>query len=144
MDTAPRRHLEAIRDTTLDLHRVLMHEARIDHELLSGPIPSAGAFLQMLAYDPHFAWLRTLSGLVASMDETLDIDALSAAQVEVVRDEVRRALTEPSFAAHYLPRLQASADVVIAHGALQRALDRSGLSGHYGKTQVERVVEAES
>lgn len=132
MDNSPRDLIASFRDAVLELHRVLMHEARVDHELLSGPIASPGALLQLLVSDPHFAWLRTLSSLVAAIDERVDEETLTTASVRETHDEIERALSAPEFSVHYLPRLQRSAEVVLAHGALRRAL------GRYGNTQVEK------
>ena len=125
--TDDRRKLADTRKALLALHRVLIGSERAVYERSAGAIPSAGAFLQLLANDPWFAWLRPLSTLIVEIDEAF-------ASKEPVTDEAIRTLLEASraliapdengegFGRYYAEAMQRDADVVIAHGDVMRAL----------------------
>lgn len=63
--------LKAVRDGLLKLHLELIGSERAVYEKSAGPIPSPGAFLQLLAHDPWFEWLRPFSTLIAEIDGAL-------------------------------------------------------------------------
>src|SRR5881394_1206041 len=71
-EDAARKHLQALRDALLKLHKALIDSERIGYEQTFGPITSPANFLRLLTQDPWFAWLRPLSGFITSLDETLD------------------------------------------------------------------------
>src|SRR5438105_3679912 len=67
---------ERLRDLSrrlLLLHKVLLERERDAYEQRHGAIPS-GALLGLLLDDEAFAWLRSLSGLIAEIDELVDTD----------------------------------------------------------------------
>ncbi len=76
--------IDALHARLLELHKTLMDGARAEYERENGPIPNAGAFLQLLINHDDFAWLRPLSGLLVELDDPkLTPDAASAkAKVE--------------------------------------------------------------
>ena len=131
MNTDPtsvdRRKLADTRKALLALHRALIGSERAVYERSAGAIPSAGAFLQLLANDPWFAWLRPLSTLIVEIDEAF-------ASKEPVTDETFRTLLDASrqliapneqgdgFGRHYAEAMQRDPEVVIAHGDVMRAL----------------------
>src|SRR5881397_3982032 len=65
---------ERLRDLSarlMKLHRALLDRERRRYEDRRGSIPS-GELLQVVITDPQFAWLRSLSAMVAEIDATVD------------------------------------------------------------------------
>jgi hypothetical protein len=111
-----------------DLHRTLMDSALGTYERDVAPVGGPGQKLQLLMYDPAFRWMRTLSGLMADIDELIDSGFLSPLDAAAVRDEVSRLITpvegdESEFAARYLEMLQDHPSVVMSHAKVRRALN---------------------
>ncbi|MBX3231744.1 MAG: hypothetical protein KIT84_42635 [Labilithrix sp.] len=111
------------RHTLLDLHKTLLDEVRIDYEREHGRVEGAGALLQLVVSDPAFAWLRPLSQLIVALDE-----GASEGQPKSVRAMFERLVQKDDrFAAPYQAKLQASADVLVAHGKATRAVAALGI-----------------
>ena len=53
----------------LELHRTLLALVRAEYEKEHGPIPNAGAMLQLVIGHDAFAWLRPLSRLLVDLDD---------------------------------------------------------------------------
>lgn len=125
----PRKELQAISHVLLNLHRSLVASEEVAYEKRHGKIAGPGALLQLLLTDPAFAWLRPMSTLIATLDETLDDKSaiIDLAMLADVRDTLNRWISDlgdgNEFAAHYLKILQINPDVVIAHAALRARLD---------------------
>ncbi len=69
-----REHLRELASALLDLHRALLDQQRLQHERDRGPVGGSGELLHLAAYDPEFAWLRTLSLLIVDLDGLLAED----------------------------------------------------------------------
>jgi len=111
-----------LRSALLELHRELLHAQRLKAERFSGRM-SASETLQAATEDLRFAWLRTLSELIA------DLDAGGADDAEwndAVIARARQLLAPPdgetSFGRQYLRALQEHPEVVMAHSAVVAAL----------------------
>lgn len=117
-----------------DLHRTLLEVERIDYERLHGRL-SDGAFLDVVIKDPDFAWLGALTTLIVCLDELH-----AGAQGEVLGTDcfaqIRKLLTPAAgggeFNRKYEVILQRSPEVVVAHGAVMRALQDAQPRGAYG------------
>ena len=110
-----------------ELHRTLMNSVLGTYERDVAPVGGPGQKLQLLMYDPEFRWMRTLSGLMADIDELIDSGLLSPVDAAAVRDEVSRLITpvegdESEFASRYLAILQSDPSVVMAHAKVRRSL----------------------
>ena len=57
----------------LRLHKSLLEETKADYEAQNGAIASSNHYLQLVIDDPHFAWLRKLSSLIALLDESVSL-----------------------------------------------------------------------
>jgi hypothetical protein len=66
------RELNEIRHGLLTLHKTLLDTQRLWYEKEHGRLEGGGQMLQLLAYDPAFAWLRLFSALIVEIDEKLD------------------------------------------------------------------------
>jgi hypothetical protein len=117
----PRRHLIDLSHALCELHRALVASVQLGFERLHGRVPGRGALLELVLHDPLFAWLRPLSALIASIDERLETD-VDGATLALARRAVEGVLAAGDFADRYRVLLQEDAAVVMAHGALRRAL----------------------
>src|SRR6478609_1271776 len=70
--TSEIQQLNDLRHGLLALHKTLLDRQRLWYEREHGRLESGGQMLQLLAYDPAFAWLRVLSALIVQIDERLD------------------------------------------------------------------------
>jgi hypothetical protein len=121
------RSLRELRDALLALHKTLIESEREAYEAVFGAIPSPNKFLQLLIGDPWFAWLRSVSELIALIDEALDgkeplTPEAAKALVTQVRTLLRASDEGVGFAKQYYDALQRDADVVLAHGDVQKLL----------------------
>ena len=121
---------EKLASALRELHRALLERARRDYERDRGIAINPGQLLQLLATDPYFAWLRSLSELMVDIDMLRDagpalMDELSSA----VRPTVEHFLSPPktapatgSFAERYWPYLQDDPHVAMAHAGVKQAI----------------------
>src|SRR2546427_1733339 len=122
---------ERLRDLSarlMKLHRALLDRERRRYEDRRGSIPS-GELLQVVITDPQFAWLRSLSVMVAEIDATVDAgDPMTEETVARMFQGAYRLLKaggDSKFQLKYLDALQDSPDVVMAHAEVSRVLPAS-------------------
>jgi len=114
----------ALRTPLLDLHRALSDSERIVYERSAGAIPSQGAFLQLLAHDPWFEWLRPLSSLIAETDAalnargTVEDDHTLPSLLRQIRSLLAPDENGDGFPRFYHDAIQNNPAVLIAHGAV--------------------------
>lgn len=70
---ATRANLKNLSKAMLNLHKTLLDAAKADYEAKNGAIASVNHYFQLVVDDPHFAWLRKISSLVALIDEAVSI-----------------------------------------------------------------------
>jgi hypothetical protein len=115
-----RQTLKALSKALLRLHKTLLDAAKIEYEAKFGAINGVNEYLQLVLDDPHFAWLRKISALIALVDEAVSIrrtasepDALALlAEARVLlnfEDE------NEAFNDKFQTALQKNADAVINH-----------------------------
>src|SRR5688572_17377752 len=122
-----RTRLRDLRTRLLNLHKVLLDDARAAYEMDRGRIASNANLLQLVINDPWFAWLHPLSELVVRIDETIEADAPAtesdgAALVEQVERLLAPAEKGETFARRYFEALQRQPSVVLAHADVRRVL----------------------
>ncbi len=109
------------------LHALLMDRERRAYERRRGPVGSR-QLLELLLHDEHFAWLRSLSTLMARIDELVDADELlTARDIEDALGETYRLLKSGEsgvFQDKYRAALQESPDVVMTHAGISEVLRR--------------------
>src|SRR3954449_651233 len=89
-----RARLRELRAKLLQLHKVLLDDARAAYEMDRGRVPSNASLLQLVINDPWFAWLHSLSELVVRIDETIDTDSPATdADAAALINEVEKLLT---------------------------------------------------
>ena len=66
-------NLKNLSKAMLRLHKTLLDAAKIDYEAKNGRITSVNLYFQLVIDDPHFAWLRKISALIALIDEAVSV-----------------------------------------------------------------------
>jgi catechol 2,3-dioxygenase len=127
MSEANRSRLRDLRGKLLQLHKVLLDDARASYEMDRGRVPSSATLLQLVINDPWFAWLHALSELVVRIDQTVEPDSPAAdADAAALIDQVERLLTASEdgegFQRRYFDALQRQPAVVMAHADVRRAI----------------------
>lgn len=89
-----------------ELHRTLMERAQRDYERENRLVSNPGEFLQLLATDPYFEWLRGLSELMVDIDVVRDtepplVDEMSAPVRAAVEHFISAPKTPQSASAHF-------------------------------------------
>ena len=109
----------------LRLHGVLLDRERRAYEDRHGSIASR-ELLHLLLHDAQFSWLRSLSSMIAKIDEVVDADEpLPPQSVQSAFREAYRLLKSGAggdFQDKYHLALQDSPDVIMAHAAVSRVL----------------------
>lgn len=118
-----RDRLRELSTRLLRLHRLLLDGERLAYETRHGSV-AAGDLFRLVLDDPQFAWLRSLSALIARIDAAIDAeDALGSHDVDAAFREVYRLLKGGEggyFQVKYHEALQRSPDVVMAHAAVSK------------------------
>lgn len=118
-----RDRLRELSERLLRLHRILLDDERLTYEQRHGVV-AAGDLFRLVLDDPQFAWLRSLSALIARIDAAIDADdPLASADVDAAFREVYRLLkggAAGEFQTKYHDALQRSPDVVMAHAAVSK------------------------
>ena len=71
MNDADRALLGELRRLLLQLHKTLIDWQRADYEQTHGRLQTT-QLMNVIFNDPSFAWLRSMSGLIVRIDETLE------------------------------------------------------------------------
>jgi hypothetical protein len=113
------------------LHHALLQRARADYEREHASEVSPGELLMLATRDPGFAWLRSLSEMMADIDD-LQEQPEAAQDRELhagIRAAVEALLTPPAegdaatpFAQRYWQHLHEDPAVTMAHAAVKQAL----------------------
>ncbi|MBX3743590.1 MAG: hypothetical protein KF712_21570 [Akkermansiaceae bacterium] len=120
--------LKAARNGLLKLHRELITSERAVYEHAAGPIPSAGAFLQLLAHDPWFEWLQPFTRLIARIDDALfdKKEPITDERAEALKGEIRALLEadakDGGFGTTYAETLRRDPHVLATHAEVRRVL----------------------
>jgi hypothetical protein len=102
----------------IEQHKLLLDRERSEYEKTHGSIAGPGPFLALVRGDPHFAWLKQISGLVVAIDEALSrrstADQTVADALLVQAREMMRPREHGSdFQVRYYSAIQESPDIVI-------------------------------
>lgn len=90
MSEETRELMDSLSTSLLKLHKLLLDDAKTEYEAAHGPITSVNAYFQLVLDDPHFAWLRKLSSLVALIDEATTLKRLAVEEdAQGLLDEVK-------------------------------------------------------
>jgi hypothetical protein len=73
LNDATRQRLKGLSKAMLRLHKILLDASKIEYEAKNGPIANVNHYFQLVIDDPHFAWLRKISSLIALIDEAVSV-----------------------------------------------------------------------
>ena len=125
----PERILTDLRNTLLELHKILVDSERAVYERDVEKVRTPGQMLGLLMDDPWFAWLRHLSRLVVAIDERMD-DKQHPLEPEEAKAFLTRARTLLTPAEHgngferrYFEAMQRDPAVVLGHAATSRIIN---------------------
>jgi hypothetical protein len=118
MTDAERALLLELRNLLLQLHKTLIDWQRNDYERVHGRLQTT-QLLNVLFNDESFAWLRSMSGLIVRIDETLaaktpEAETGTGPLVAGARELVSPEAGTP-YAQRYHAALQELPDAVLAH-----------------------------
>lgn len=118
MIDADRALLVELRRLLLELHKTLIDWQRTDYERVHGRLQTT-QLLSILFNDPSFAWLRSMSGLIVRIDETLVAKTPDAETGTGPLVAQARELIAPDggsdYGQKYYAALQELPDAVLAH-----------------------------
>jgi hypothetical protein len=126
------RQLNQLRHGLLALHKTLLDAERRRYEREHGRVEDGGPMLQLLAYDPSFAWLRVFSAFIVQIDERVDDKEhpITSDQAKQLLAEARGLLAghegSEEFQRNLAQALQDHPDVVIAHSKALQGLASGG------------------
>ena len=126
MNDGERALLAELRRLLLQLHKILIDWQRADYERVHGRLQTT-QLLTIMFNDQEFAWLRSMSGLIVRIDETLEPSPRPSSPAAEPRAEVgtgplvagARELIAPepgsAYASRYHAALQELPEAVLAH-----------------------------
>lgn len=122
------QQLNELRHALLALHKTLLDRQRLWYEKEHGRLEGGGQMLQLVAFDPAFAWLRVLSAFIVQIDEQIEdtetpFTSDSAAKlIQEARGLFTGREGGETFQQNYSRALQESPDAVIAQSKVARIL----------------------
>ncbi len=119
-------YLGGISSALATIHKMIVENEFEDIEKRDGFKIGAAGRLQLLLTDPEFVWLRSMSQLMAFVDEAyFQKESITDQQVEVVMTRVQDLLLRQSnsdFSNRYRRLLVTVPDLIIQHGHLKLAI----------------------
>jgi hypothetical protein len=119
MNDSERALLVELRRLLLQLHKTLIDWQRAEYEGVHGRLQTT-QLLNVMFNDPAFAWLRSMSGLIVRIDETLEAKppksepSETGPLVAATRDLIAPEAGSP-YAQRYHAALQELPEAVLAH-----------------------------
>ncbi len=114
--------LRDLRARLTRLHKMLLDDERARYEVTHGPV-AGPALLQLVLHHEQFAWMRSLSAMIAAIDEAFDeteapLDDITVDGFFRAAHALLRSGGDSPFETKYRETLQRSPDVVMAHAAV--------------------------
>lgn len=115
-----RSSLKSLSRAFLNLHKILLDGAKAEYEAANGKIPNANVYLSLVLDDPHFAWLRKISSLIALIDEAASVRRpATEADAQSLREQAKMILnfedSDNDFNDRFQSALQKNPDAVVSH-----------------------------
>jgi hypothetical protein len=138
----PPGFVEELRHSLLDLHKALLDAQQIRYEREHGRVRSSGELLGLVLEHPAFAWLRSLSALIARLDEWIeDKEEASAedlaAMIQALRSLIESGGKDLGFNKPYWEIANEVPEVLVSHVKLWR-LTQPAIVGADPKRPAER------
>ena len=115
-----RQKLKGLSKAFLSLHKILLEKTKAEYEAKNGAINGANQYLQLVIDDPHFAWLRKFSSLIALIDEATSLRRpASETDAQALLNEAKILLNfedgDEDFNDKLQTALQNNPDAVVSH-----------------------------
>jgi hypothetical protein len=112
--------LKTLSKAMLRLHKTLLDGAKVEYEVKHGRITSVNHYFQLVLDDPHFAWLRKMSSLIALIDEAVSIRRPATEKEALALFKEARILlnfedADTDFNNKFQSALQGNADAVLSY-----------------------------
>lgn len=110
-----------LRHTLLELHKAMLDAQRIEYERAFGRIETSGEFLGLVLNHPEFEWIRSLSALMAQLDEWAEggddsTDQALEGIVDALRALIKRDCgSSVAFSTRYWKMVNDEPNVTVAH-----------------------------
>jgi hypothetical protein len=119
--------LRGVRDRLLELHKVLLDYQKGLYEADHGKIENPNVYYNLVVNDAAFAWLRTLSALVVSVDELLESkEGVGEEKAKQIADYVKKLLsgqgTDSAFTQNYTLAVHANPTIAGHHADVMAQL----------------------
>ena len=116
----------------IEQHKLLLDRERDVYQKIHGPIAGPGPWLTLVIEDPHFAWLKQISGLVVAIDEALSPRStadqfLADALIKQAREMMRPGEQGSEFQTRYYNAIQESPDIVILQCRIEQLINTAGM-----------------
>ena len=112
--------LKILREQLLQLHKALLDHQKVGYEAKHGLISNPNLYYQLVISHESFAWLKTLSALIVSIDELLESkDGVPEEKAKQIITYTQKLLTEQSgtsvFSTNYQTAVQNNPEVSTLH-----------------------------
>jgi len=129
LNDATRANLKDLSKAMLRLHKTLLDAAKIEYETKNGRIANVNQYFQLVIDDPHFAWLRKISSLIALIDEAVSVRRpATEAEAQGLFNEAKLLLnfqdSDSDFNDKFQTALQTNADAVLNYNDSIRFVNR--------------------
>jgi hypothetical protein len=117
MNDADRALLVELRRRLLQLHKLLIDWQRVEYERTHGRLQTT-QLLHVMFNDAEFAWLRSMSGLIVRIDESLDAKPPEVIETGPLMAQARELVAPEAgspYAMRYHAAMQELPDVILAH-----------------------------
>jgi hypothetical protein len=92
---AQREKLDGLAQELRQLHTALLDIVKADFEKLNGKTKGPFHMFQLVTQDPFFQWLRPLSGMMSTLDESIDEKRLLLPdEIQQLRDGITHLLRQ--------------------------------------------------
>ena len=123
-----RQKLKKLSGAFLRLHKILLENEKAKYEAANGAIPNPNVYLSLVIDDPHFAWLRKISSLIALFDEATSVRRpASETEANALLNEAKILLNfqdgEEDFNNKFQTALQENKDAVLSYNEVLNFVD---------------------
>ncbi|MBL8031617.1 MAG: hypothetical protein JNK33_04825, partial [Candidatus Doudnabacteria bacterium] len=109
------------------LHKALLEYQKRTYETTNGPVQNPNHYYQLVVSDESFAWLKTLSALVVSIDELLESkETKTEAEIDQIAQYTKNILTTTggngAFGTNYTEALKKDDAVAALHANVMKLI----------------------
>ena len=119
--------LQKVQSALMQVHRNLIGSLKSDREQILGHSISPVDWLQMMITQAEYAWLKTLSGLMADFDALIDNHEVTEKELQIAQQELgklflRSSIHADDFHSKYTQALRRDSELMLYHGQLRHLI----------------------